>query len=62
MVLTLRLTFLNAKPERDTFCVPIPHELSDFAATTIHTMALAFSACQAIIDKDEASTIVVQGN
>jgi len=46
---------------RDTFCVPIPHELSDFAATTIHTMALAFSACQAIIDKDEASTIVVQG-
>lgn len=46
---------------KETYVVPIPADLSEFAATTIHTWALAFAICRKVLDRDEAAIIVVQG-
>ncbi|CBY21619.1 unnamed protein product [Oikopleura dioica] len=45
----------------ESFLVEIPEGLSEFAATTAHTMALAWAACRDILERDEPATIVVQG-
>ncbi|CAG5107058.1 Oidioi.mRNA.OKI2018_I69.chr1.g3125.t1.cds [Oikopleura dioica] len=45
----------------ESFLVQIPEGLSEFAATTAHTMALAWAACRDILERDEPATIVVQG-
>jgi threonine dehydrogenase-like Zn-dependent dehydrogenase len=46
---------------KDTFVLEIPKDISEFAACTCHTLALAYSACKRIIERDDPATIVVQG-
>jgi len=46
---------------KETFVVRVPQDLSEFAACTLHTWALAFAVCNAVLERDEAAIIVVQG-
>ena len=47
---------------KETFIIPVPKEISEFGASTIHTWAMAFAACKPILEKDEGAIIVVQGD
>ena len=46
---------------KESFIVTVPSDLSEFAATTLHTWALAFAVCEAVLKRDEPAVIVVQG-
>ena len=46
---------------KETFVVEVSPDLSEFAASTLHTWALAFAVCSKVLERDEAAIIVVQG-
>ena len=46
---------------KETFIIPVPNEISEFASCTLHTWATAYAACSAVLKRNERAIIVVQG-